>query len=179
MHIMKEPPKHCFRGLCECGTNGNRTSDTRIFSPLLYQLSYGTNFILLLSASHLLSYLLPDCECKGSGFFLFCKHFGNIFSLYFLLPTQIQEKQRFICRNIFKKYSCTNNKKRKGEPLIWFTFCAQDETRTHTTLLPLPPQSSVYTNFTTCAYTFQEINFERKTRLELATPTLARLCSTN
>lgn len=29
---------------------------------------------------------------------------------------------------------------------------AQDETRTHTTLLPLPPQSSVYTNFTTCAY---------------------------
>ena len=28
---------------------------------------------------------------------------------------------------------------------------AQDETRTHTTLLPLPPQSSVYTNFTTCA----------------------------
>ena len=29
--------------------------------------------------------------------------------------------------------------------------CAQDETRTHTALLPLPPQSSVYTNFTTCA----------------------------
>ena len=25
-----------------CGANGNRTSDTRIFSPLLYQLSYGT-----------------------------------------------------------------------------------------------------------------------------------------
>ena len=24
------------------GANGNRTSDTRIFSPLLYQLSYGT-----------------------------------------------------------------------------------------------------------------------------------------
>ena len=29
--------------------------------------------------------------------------------------------------------------------------CAQDETRTHTALRPLPPQSSVYTNFTTCA----------------------------
>ena len=28
---------------------------------------------------------------------------------------------------------------------------AQDETRTHTILRPLPPQSSVYTNFTTCA----------------------------
>lgn len=30
-------------------------------------------------------------------------------------------------------------------------YCAHDETRTHTGLLPLPPQSSVYTNFTTCA----------------------------
>ena len=29
---------------------------------------------------------------------------------------------------------------------------AQDETRTHTILRPLPPQSSVYTNFTTCAW---------------------------
>ena len=27
------------------GANGNRTSDTRIFSPLLYQLSYGTVFL--------------------------------------------------------------------------------------------------------------------------------------
>ncbi len=32
-----------------------------------------------------------------------------------------------------------------------YHFCAQDETRTHTILRPLPPQSSVYTNFTTCA----------------------------
>ena len=31
------------------------------------------------------------------------------------------------------------------------SLCAQDETRTHTILRPLPPQSSVYTNFTTCA----------------------------
>gem|GEM_PF-6550235 len=36
--------------------------------------------------------------------------------------------------------------------LLIFNPCAQDETRTHTTLLPLPPQSSVYTNFTTCAH---------------------------
>ena len=28
-----------------CGTDGNRTSDTRIFSPLLYQLSYGTSVL--------------------------------------------------------------------------------------------------------------------------------------
>ena len=36
--------------------------------------------------------------------------------------------------------------------LLIFNPCAQDETRTHTILRPLPPQSSVYTNFTTCAY---------------------------
>ena len=29
-----------------CGATGNRTRDTRIFSPLLYQLSYGTRFCL-------------------------------------------------------------------------------------------------------------------------------------
>ena len=28
------------------GATGNRTRDTRIFSPLLYQLSYGTRFCL-------------------------------------------------------------------------------------------------------------------------------------
>ena len=33
--------KDCVSSLL-CGANGNRTSDTRIFSPLLYQLSYGT-----------------------------------------------------------------------------------------------------------------------------------------
>ena len=32
-----------------CGANGNRTSDTRIFSPLLYQLSYGTALTLELA----------------------------------------------------------------------------------------------------------------------------------
>ncbi len=31
---------------CSRGANGNRTSDTRIFSPLLYQLSYGTICVL-------------------------------------------------------------------------------------------------------------------------------------
>ena len=34
-----------------CGATRNRTGDTRIFSPLLYQLSYGTStFICLASA---------------------------------------------------------------------------------------------------------------------------------
>ena len=41
------------------------------------------------------------------------------------------------------------NKKQTTKKLS--VFCAQDETRTHTILRPLPPQSSVYTNFTTCA----------------------------
>ena len=38
------------------------------------------------------------------------------------------------------------------------TSCAQDETRTHTILRPLPPQSSVYTNFTTCASRQRRLN---------------------
>ena len=36
-HKKRDPNESLF-----CGANGNRTSDTRIFSPLLYQLSYGT-----------------------------------------------------------------------------------------------------------------------------------------
>ena len=36
------------------GATRNRTGDTRIFSPLLYQLSYGTD-------------LLRFCECKGKA----------------------------------------------------------------------------------------------------------------
>ena len=50
-----------------CGANGNRTSDTRIFSPLLYQLSYGTNVQQFL-----------NCGCKGITLFSFPqagKHF--------------------------------------------------------------------------------------------------------
>ena len=35
-----------------------------------------------------------------------------------------------------------------------FLFCAQDKTRTCTAERPLPPQSSVYTNFTTWAFSW-------------------------
>ena len=119
-------------------------------------------------------------------------------------------------QSVDKKQVTIDKKKRA------LRLCAQDETRTHTILRPLPPQSSVYTNFTTCAYVprtglepahlaacapethastnsaiwacepvlgsvrkeKQELVLlfsirERKTRLELATPTLARSCSTN
>ena len=42
-HKTKE--SHFCNSLIFSGTNWNRTNDTRIFSPLLYQLSYGTMFI--------------------------------------------------------------------------------------------------------------------------------------
>ena len=48
------------------GTTRNRTGDTRIFSPLLYQLSYGTIFLV--------------CGCKGSTLFVTVQLF-----LYFSL----------------------------------------------------------------------------------------------
>ena len=54
----------CEKHLCTFfgGATRNRTGDTRIFSPLLYQLSYGT---------------LLDCGCKGSETFGICKASGN------------------------------------------------------------------------------------------------------
>ena len=47
-----------MRSVLVGGATRNRTGDTRIFSPLLYQLSYGTLLI---------------CECKGMLFILFCQ----------------------------------------------------------------------------------------------------------
>ena len=37
-----------------CGTTRNRTGDTRIFSPLLYQLSYGTIVLIKIATISLL-----------------------------------------------------------------------------------------------------------------------------
>ena len=58
-----------------CGVTGNRTRDTRIFSPLLYQLSYDTIFVFRTTLSF-------DWDCKGRHFFLtrklFCKDFQNL-----------------------------------------------------------------------------------------------------
>ena len=50
------------------GTTRNRTGDTRIFSPLLYQLSYGTMHFLV-------------CGCKGITIFLIEQEKGVIFLL--------------------------------------------------------------------------------------------------
>ena len=38
----KKKPLGC--GFLDCGTTGIRTWDTRIFNPLLYQLSYSTSW---------------------------------------------------------------------------------------------------------------------------------------
>ena len=40
-NLKENPSQNALRGVF-CGATGNRTRDTRIFSPLLYQLSYGT-----------------------------------------------------------------------------------------------------------------------------------------
>ena len=48
------------------GVTGNRTRDTRIFSPLLYQLSYDTNFCLRTP-------ILFVWDCKGRNFFFTSK----------------------------------------------------------------------------------------------------------
>ena len=56
-----------------CGTTRNRTGDTRIFSPLLYQLSYGTNY-------NLLHFLIASA--KVVIIFQTTKYFRKIFSIY-------------------------------------------------------------------------------------------------
>ena len=60
-----------------CGATGNRTRDTRIFSPLLYQLSYGTKFFFRTSLSF-------DWDCKGRHFFLICKFKFKIFDIFLI-----------------------------------------------------------------------------------------------
>ena len=55
-----------------CGVTGSRTRDTRIFSPLLYQLSYDTNFVLRTP-------ILFVWDCKGRHFFFTCKFFRSFF----------------------------------------------------------------------------------------------------
>ena len=152
----------------------------------------------------------------------------NQHSIFFLPPTFSDWREKKVKRCYKQQMTSTSVKviwadfgsifTRLTRNLLIFNPCAQDETRTHTVLRPLPPQSSVYTNFTTCAWVprtgleparlstlapetsastnsaiwaqyFKDFglkksrnlscSLERQTRLELATPTLARSCSTN
>ena len=66
-----------------CGATRNRTGDTRIFSPLLYQLSYGTNFCFVNTLS-------SDWDCKGRYFFLSCKFFLHFFEKISRFSVKIQ-----------------------------------------------------------------------------------------
>ena len=59
------------------GATGIRTRDTRIFSPLLYQLSYGTI---------IMSCLICLSECKDIHFFLICKLFRKNYFIFFHHP---------------------------------------------------------------------------------------------
>ena len=75
-YIKKKPLKclyfsgfHDF-SFCKSGATRNRTGDTRIFSPLLYQLSYGTSILCLQP-------MFLDCGCKGTQTFGTCKHFSR------------------------------------------------------------------------------------------------------
>ena len=72
------------------GATGIRTRDTRIFSPLLYQLSYGT-----------IDNTSRDCECKGRQKFLICKFFPRFFIKFYYLCLCNQEipifNKIFIC----------------------------------------------------------------------------------
>gem|GEM_PF-4441268 len=73
-------------------------------------------------------------------------------------------------------------KKTRQPFLLLSGLCAQDKSRTCTPFLALPPQSSVSTipppGHIKKGMT-KNFNSERKTGLGPATPTLARLCSTN
>ena len=68
-------------GCLSSGTRRNRTADTRIFSPLLYQLSYGTIVSggcrsLLQTLRAIAMLCLTRCECKGKQKISTSKRFG-------------------------------------------------------------------------------------------------------
>ena len=84
---LKQQERASQRPLFSCGTTGIRTRDTRIFSPMLYQLSYGTKPIILPCFS--------QSGCKGRAFFRLPKHFSIFFCIctpkkhLFLLKTTL------------------------------------------------------------------------------------------
>ena len=62
------------------GATRNRTGDTRIFSPLLYQLSYGTIVFPCLRVQRYKQFLVP----------------ANLFLLFFCFVTSVNKKCRFL-----------------------------------------------------------------------------------
>ena len=65
--VLKMAENLCGKGFPLCGVSRDRTGDTRIFSPLLYRLSYRTILFSLFSLS----------DCKYNGFCETAKAFHN------------------------------------------------------------------------------------------------------
>ncbi len=61
----------CMTNKKMCGTTRNRTGDTRIFSPLLYQLSYGTRRMSFLFFDAAKLYILQQISKFFFVFLLF------------------------------------------------------------------------------------------------------------
>ena len=79
-HIRISPSVGFWLGLGLGGTTRNRTGDTRIFSPLLYQLSYGT--IVNISCKKRVAELRVQRYDKYS-------YSPNLFPFFFLAPPKI------------------------------------------------------------------------------------------
>ena len=84
-YIKKKPLKYSyFSGFhdfsfCKSGATRNRTGDTRIFSPLLYQLSYGTFFVNRISFSITAAKVILIFICAILFSFIF--FFNHVFLL--------------------------------------------------------------------------------------------------
>ena len=74
------------------GANGNRTSDTRIFSPLLYQLSYGTIVACLRVQSYGKILVCANFRVHFLRFFLFYAKKHNIAADFMELIQRVLER---------------------------------------------------------------------------------------
>ncbi len=90
---------------CLCGATRNRTGDTRIFSPLLYQLSYGTRVRKMIANWDVTHYvqdaegerfcrLFPFCAAKVYHFFDPCKFFKEKMLLFCFFAVTLQPLSR-------------------------------------------------------------------------------------
>ena len=80
-----------------CGATRNRTGDTRIFSPLLYQLSYGTKFCLELPFLSI-GIAKVDIFSEPANFSL---HFFKKLSKKGFLPRKFVSSQRYGWKKIY------------------------------------------------------------------------------
>ena len=115
----------CFAFLC-CGATRNRTGDTRIFSPLLYQLSYGTIVSggcrsLLQTLRAIAMLCLTRCECKGKQKISTSKRFGLFLHFIFIgaldrimLNLYDYARMCMLCRCLYGMYELGGASRRGG-----------------------------------------------------------------